>query len=124
MTIIDTNIICRFLLRDDESFYRKAKDVLSQDEIYIDAVITAESIWVLTNHYHQPKESVVEKLLSLINQTNSLQPQKKLVTSALNTYITHSISFIDCWLLSLHQYTHHPLATFDKDLTKLSTQYD
>lgn len=124
MIIVDTNIICRFLLRDDETLYQKAKNILSSDSFYIDAIIVAESIWVLINHYQLSKSAVTHQILALINQPNSVQPQKNQISVALNIYTTQSVSFIDSWLIAIHQSTKNRLETFDVKLKKISYQYD
>jgi len=52
MTAIDTNIIVRFLTRDNQKQFTKAKEVFSQQKLFIPDTVILESEWVLRFAYH------------------------------------------------------------------------
>jgi hypothetical protein len=67
----DTNILIRYLTRDVESLYARAKDFFdkvkegSAKAIILESVI-AESIYVLTKIYKVPKNRAAESLIDIL----------------------------------------------------------
>src|SRR4030066_513886 len=120
MVVIDTNIICRFLLKDDPTLYKKAQSIITHQDIYLDAIIIAETIWVLTKLYHLPKADVIEKIRDLLFFAKSTLKEKQLINQTLSIYYSHPISFVDAWLIATCQHYQVPLAIFDKKLVKLA----
>jgi len=51
MQIADTNIILRYLLKDDKAQYSKSKLILEKSEIFIPFEMTAEVVYVLEKVY-------------------------------------------------------------------------
>ncbi|VAX04264.1 PilT protein-like [hydrothermal vent metagenome] len=57
MIAVDTNIIIRFLTRDDEKQYKKAFTIFNKQEIFISDTVILETEWVLRYAYKfLPKE--------------------------------------------------------------------
>lgn len=121
--LVDTNIILRFLLRDDEALFALAESVFNKAEsgnakIYIDELVVAEVIWTLTSFYKQPKKEVANLLTKLVNQKWITNPRKKLILKALRLCSTTNLSYIDCWLIEVARKAKMPLQTFDESLQK------
>ncbi|KAA3617303.1 MAG: PIN domain-containing protein [Calditrichaeota bacterium] len=72
MTGIDTNLLVRFLVNDDEI---QAKEVLrifknaerKKDYFFVSILVTLELIWVLKAVYNLPREQIVLAIESLIS---------------------------------------------------------
>ena len=70
---IDTNILVRYLTRDDEEQSQKVLELLEQysgveSSIYINNIVLCEVIWVLETGYKYPKQNITHSL-KLILQT-------------------------------------------------------
>lgn len=121
---IDTNILLRFLLRDNQKLFKVAKSNFQKAEngslhIYLDEVIIAEAIWVLTSYYKKPKQFLVDSLEKLVSQNWIINPRKNFILQALHLFRMHNISYIDCWIYIVCQSRSIELKTFDRKLAKL-----
>lgn len=68
MIAVDTCVLLRYLLRDDEAQAEKSRRVFERDErILITDVVLAEAVWTLIGHRYRATKAdviaVVEKLL-------------------------------------------------------------
>lgn len=73
MIAIDSNILLRFVVRDDDNQYRKAAAFLTgrtgESSVFVSAVVLMETVWVLRRHYRYSKaqvESLVSELLQAV----------------------------------------------------------
>ena len=72
MINIDTNIIVRLFLADDENQYKKAKDIFNQNcNFFISSFVLLEFVWVLKTKKYSRKEvyNAVSTLVELNNIT-------------------------------------------------------
>ena len=67
---LDTNVLIRFLVDDDPEQNRAARAFLSsrsfQDPVFVSAVTTAETVWLLTKRLNYPMASVADLLRDLL----------------------------------------------------------
>ena len=71
VSLIDTNIIIRFLVADNEEQFKIAKDIFfeiekSQKTVIILDVVFMEAFFVLTKLYQLPKSEVLNDLKSIL----------------------------------------------------------
>lgn len=73
---IDTNVLLRYVVRDDEAAYAVAAGVLAElepdDPGFITQVTMAEFYWVLSRSYRFPREDCLEAVRGLLG-TDSLE---------------------------------------------------
>ena len=67
MTAVDTNIIVRFLVRDDDEqaqkVYRRMKRAEANKEtLYVSLIVLVETIWVLQSAYDKSRKEVLEAI--------------------------------------------------------------
>lgn len=122
--LVDTNIILRFLLRDDEVLFEQANSIFNNGEsgrvkIYIDELAIAEALWTLTSFYKQDKEEVSRLLSKLISRNWIVNPRKKLVLNSLKLSASTSLSYVDCWLIGVTKLNKYKIETFDKRMLSL-----
>jgi predicted nucleic-acid-binding protein len=70
MLAVDTNVIVRFLVRDDraqsESVYRRLKQAESaRESFFVPLLVVLEVIWVLESAYHKSRMEVLESIEDL-----------------------------------------------------------
>ena len=125
--LVDTNIILRFLLRDEEKLFSIANKIFLDAEtgrtkIYIDEIAVAETLWTLSSFYRQSKKEVIDLLLKLVIRDWVINPRKKIILNALKISASSSLSYIDCWLAEVANANKYKLESFDKKLKKIYVQ--
>lgn len=123
MVGIDTNILIRFLTRDDEGLARKATEALhdlKRGEALLDRVILAETGYVLRSVYGFDKEDVSDVYRTLLADIRFTVIDRELVELTIDIFNTEKpLSFEDSWLLSLKRSKRvESVLTFDGDLLK------
>ena len=88
MISIDTNVLLRYLLADDESQYKQAKRlILKQRPVLITDVVLMETIWTLAGkRYRYQKQALCEIVRGLIGDGAFIFESNQVVWSALNDY--------------------------------------
>ncbi|HEB63330.1 MAG TPA: type II toxin-antitoxin system VapC family toxin, partial [Gammaproteobacteria bacterium] len=70
MIAVDTNIIIRFLTRDDEKQYKKAFSIFNTQEVFISDTVILETEWVLRYAYEFSPEEICNALVKLFGLRN------------------------------------------------------
>lgn len=118
MILLDTNYLIRFFTNDIKSQAQVAKKLIEKSkEIYLSTIVIAETVFILRNHYQIGKNSVCQKLVSLIAQPNI--KTQGFVLFALQIYEDENISFYDSLLVAEATEKNASLKTFDQKLSKV-----
>lgn len=122
---VDTNVILRLVLADEETLHKKARSLFERAEageitIFIDETILAESIWVLTSFYKKGRVEVGETLIKILSFDYINNPRKDWIVEALTVYKLTNFSYADCWLMIITKRNGYQLETFDRKLKKNS----
>jgi len=72
MIALDTNVLVRFLVEDDEEQSRRAAEVVARAladgvPILIPDVVLVETAWVLSRSYRRPRSEIAELLRRLVS---------------------------------------------------------
>lgn len=121
--LIDTNLIIRFLIKDDpDQFEATQKLFSSQDEnLILPDLILAEVVWTLHSVYKLTKQEIIEKLLKLLKLKN-LTANFNLLINSLLIYRDYNISFVDAYLIAFcEQNKLAGIYSFDKGLDKIKS---
>jgi len=62
MLAIDTNVVIRFLTRDDEALAQRAFEIISKNEVFVPVTVILEAEWVLRDAYELPRDQVIREL--------------------------------------------------------------
>ena len=122
--VVDANIIVRFFLNDHSTLSPKAQSIIQQAEkgnyaLFIDEVVVAEIVWVLSSFYNITREAIGKRLLSLVAQPWVINRRKKLILQALEIYRITNLDYIDAWLLAVSEHDGLQVETFDVELGKM-----
>ena len=103
---LDTNIILRHLLADDELKARRSTELLARLErgeakARTSDVVIAEVVFVMERSYHVPKEEIRDHLLPIILFRGLALPRKRLYLQTFELYIGKNISFADAYNVAL-----------------------
>ncbi|MBR3180655.1 PIN domain-containing protein [Candidatus Saccharibacteria bacterium] len=118
---LDTNLICRLIIGDVPAQREKAKHLLSDisHSFYVNDVVVAETIFVLSSVYCLEREKISEDLKNLFSLPN-VSPESPFILDALDFYASHpSLSFVDCYSAFFAEANNkEPLLTFDRKLSR------
>lgn len=120
MITIDTNIIVRFLTRDDEDQYQKAYQIFATyKHIFIPKTVILETEWVLRFSYKFSSERIVFALSNLLGLENIVSENKERIIIALQWH-EQGMDFADALHLSFSLHT-QAFLSFDKKMINKAT---
>jgi predicted nucleic-acid-binding protein len=121
MRAVDTNVLVRLITRDDPKQVSAAESFVGRGA-WVSHVVLVEAVWVLTSVYELEPPAVAMAVEMLLNHRDLTIQDSDSVAAALGQYRTKpAVGFSDCLVLEVARKAGHlPLATFDKDLGKLS----
>jgi predicted nucleic acid-binding protein len=99
---LDTNILLRYLTRDDEAKAEKALNLLDRVELGEEKIMTSslvifETVFTLQKTYKVPRQQIRTLLTPIIGLKGLRLPGKNIFYRAFDLYITHNISFADAY---------------------------
>lgn len=112
MIAIDTNIIVRFLTRDNAAQFQKAYALFKEQEIFIADSVILETEWVLRFAYRFKPELIGEALTKLFGLPNVHINHPVIVAQAIKWHL-QGMDFADALHLANSQ-QHKKFYTFDK----------
>tara|TARA_R100001143_G_scaffold63409_1_gene70273 strand:+ start:3233 stop:3616 length:384 start_codon:yes stop_codon:yes gene_type:complete len=117
----DTNLLVRFLTKDDAKQAEKVKSLLLDGEtIYINEIVLSELFWVLNRVYQISKNDFVLVLDTLLETENIRFFDHEIVKSALSDYIHSRADYPDCLIHRINDKKNLDTLTFDKRATSLT----
>lgn len=116
MQLIDANVILRYLLNDHAEMSLTAKTLISTGNAYTKPEVIAEAVYVLKNVYQIKKPEIRTFIYSLLRDIAC--EEAECVLSAIDTYASISLDFVDCLLIAYHKIKHENIFSFDKKLNK------
>ncbi len=118
--LVDTNLIIRYLVQDDEKHARIAGKLIDacyrgEVEIVILPEVLAESVFVLESFYQRPRLDIAEVLKNLISSPGVEIRESVIHLDALDRYRKTKIHFVDCLIAATAAAQDMPVASFDQD---------
>jgi predicted nucleic-acid-binding protein len=125
--LIDTNIILRYLVGDDENLYQKAKQIFEEAkegkrEIHIKVVIIAECCYVLESFYKKNKHEIADSMEIFLSQKWLKVEDRSSLLSMWHWY-RENLHFVDSYLLACSKQNKSKIITFDKELNEKLQDY-
>lgn len=116
----DTNLIVRFLVRDNKTQARKIKKLLDQGEtLFINNVVLTELYWVLIHVYNYSKNDFVIALDAMLEMRNIRFFDHNVVRTSLADDIHKNTGFVDCLIHQLNKAEGLVTQTFDQKTARL-----
>ena len=120
----DTNVVLRYLLRDDAAQYARAAEffenvrVGKEKAIIIESVLV-ECVYILMKFYKVPKREVADNLTMLLQYKGIANADRKTLVEALRIFAERNVDIVDCIVLARAKQGKGRLFSFDKALNKL-----
>jgi len=100
MTGLDTNVLVRYIVRDDAAQTERADTLLQEFSPeapgFISLVALAELFWVLRTYYRMPKAELILCLERLLNSMNLILEGDAAVRLAITKFASARCDFADC----------------------------
>ncbi len=119
--IVDANIILRYLLRDNEKFYKEAEALFNdafsgKKRILIMHSIIAEVVYVLLKLYKVSRKEIAEVLIELMKIKGVKVQDKEILLNTFKMFKNKNLDFIDCLLCAYSR--KYKVMSFDKEVNK------
>lgn len=122
---LDTNVLVRFLVRDDEVEFARAYRLLRRETgkgepVLLNLLVLLETEWVLRSRYALSKSEILGALSGLLDAAELLFEDEASLEQALYTWRDSSAQFADC-LIGARNWTLECRATasFDNKALRL-----
>ncbi len=125
MAALDTNVLVRYLVQDDEKQLVSAKKLIAAalrdgETLYVPTTVTLELEWVLRSRYGFDREQVSMTFASLLSASELTFESERALEIALALFKKNAADFADCiHIASAHVAGEIPLWTFDRAASKL-----
>jgi predicted nucleic-acid-binding protein len=122
---LDTNVLIRYLVRDDEEAFKVADDLIiaasaSSDPVLIGTAVLLESEWVLRSHYKLRKDEITVLFDSLLSAAEIRFEDEEALETALHTWKNSSADFADSIIVAKYLGSGcSAVATFDRKASAL-----
>lgn len=98
---LDTNVLVRFLVRDDQMQFARARRLLQRETgrgepVLINLLVLLETEWVLRSRYALSKSEILGAFSGLLDAAELLFEDEASLEQALYTWKDSSAQFADC----------------------------
>ncbi len=103
---IDTNVLVRFLVRDNEAQFEKAsglirREVGVENDVFVSLLVLQETEWVLRSRYGMQNIEIIEAISGLLNAAEIRFEDEPAIEEALFSWKDSTADFSDC-LMGAH----------------------
>ena len=100
---IDTNILVRFIVNDDEKQFEIAKDLILAYEgkkhtMFINDIVFCEVSWVLKMGYHYSRQEIYNVINAILSMEEFCFASQQLLIEAITLYKNTLADFSDCFI--------------------------
>lgn len=98
--LVDTNVILRYLLRDDERKFAECERLLNaarrrEVHLVLPPIVAFEIVWILEKFYKYPKNAIRETMEIILNTPELNCEMIDVLFSALDIYERRNVKFAD-----------------------------
>jgi predicted nucleic-acid-binding protein len=122
---IDTDVLVRFLVRDDQTQFEKARKLLKREvssgrRVFINQLVLLEAEWVLRSRYGLTKTQMLETISGLLDAPDIQLEDEPAVEEAVFVWRDANADFADCLIGARNRRLGcNATATFDTKALKL-----
>ena len=120
MLAVDTNVVIRFVTRDDPAQYARASALFRRQAVWIAKTVLLETEWVLRSRYSLPKNLIIAAISGLLDATDVRFEDEPAIEEALFIWKDTTADFADCLIGSQNRRLGcRATATLDAKASKL-----
>jgi predicted nucleic-acid-binding protein len=123
---IDTNVLVRYLVRDDRSQYDRARRLINRavgtgEPVLVSQLVLLEAEWVLRSRYELAKSDILVALSALLKSADLAFEDEPSIEQAIYSWKDSVAEFADCMIDARNrQLGCRATATFDSKALKLA----
>ncbi len=122
---LDTNVLVRFLVRDHETQFERARRLIKrevgvQEKVLISLLVLLETEWVLRSRYSLQKHQIMDAISGLLDAAELELEDEPTIEEALYLWKGSVADFADCLIGARHRRLGcRATATFDARAVKV-----
>jgi predicted nucleic-acid-binding protein len=122
VSLIDTNVIIRFLAADIEALHRESTEIFKRiyrNELQVEILgeVLMEVLFVMDKGYKDPKPMTAKALQDILAFRGVVNSDKHVLIEALSMYARKNIDFVDALICTKAKVKSYGKISFDKDVT-------
>lgn len=117
--ILDTNMILRFLMRDNEEMADKSLEIIKNYNVFVTPEVVAEVVFVMQKVYKATREDIYNMVMSFMNISTVEVSKYFVLSKGLELFRDNNLDFVDCILCAYELCYGYEVCTFDVKLQKL-----
>lgn len=115
-SLIDANVILRYLLADHPQMSEQSKQIIERGAFTVPEVL-AEVVYVLKGVYEISRIEIADTLIGFLEEIH--MKDKEVMRFSLQLFAETSLDFVDCILIARHRKLGDNVISFDKKLNKM-----
>ena len=122
---IDTNVLVRFLVRDEEAQFEKARKLIKREvaagsTVLVNQLVLLETEWVLRSRFSLAKNLIIQAISGLLDASDVRFEDEPAVEEAIFIWKDSAADFADCLIGAKNRRLGcRATATFDMKASKL-----
>ena len=123
---VDTNVLVRYLVRDDQLQFEKAhrlinREVRRGEPVLVSLLVLLETEWILRSRYALAKAEIFAAISALLDATDLAFEDEPCVEQAIYSWNNSAADFADCLIAARNRRLGcRATATFDRKALKLA----
>ncbi|MEY2341698.1 PIN domain-containing protein [Acidithiobacillus sp. IBUN Pt1247-S3] len=118
MSLVDANVVLRYLLDDHPELSARASEILEQHSVTLLIEVACEVVYVLQKVYGIDRGEIKAQLSNLLLEGLVHMDRPERFLSALRLYSSSKLDFVDTLLWASHTVDQEEIYTFDAKLQK------
>ena len=124
ISLLDTNVIIRFLLSDKTPKYKflfSFFQSLEHGELRVELklIVLFQVVFVLKSYYKIPKLDIADKMIDLLRLKGLVVKEKKNIRRMMELWRDNNLEIVDCYLVAcLERDKQNILYSYDRDFDK------
>jgi len=121
VSLIDTNVIIRYLAADHPGYHQKSKEILekiflAETRAVIMSEVIMEVLFVMTKQYEMELDEVAGYLQQLLRLDGIVNQDKYILIEALDTMQKQKIDYVDALICTKSKLEGYGKISFDQDV--------
>ena len=123
---VDTNVLVRYLVRDDQLQFEKAQRLINREvrrgePVLVSLLVLLETEWILRSRYALAKAEIFAAISALLDATDLAFEDEPCVEQAIYSWNNSAADFADCLIAARNRRLGcRATATFDRKALKLA----
>jgi predicted nucleic-acid-binding protein len=123
ISLIDANVIIRFLVREENTLYVKSVEIIERVEkgelkVEILSEVLMEVLFIMTKYYKAPLRDIIEDLKIILRLQGVVNENKYILIISLDMMVEKKIDYVDALICSKSKLQGYGKISFDKDVMK------